>query len=444
MAKLRQPELVRRMKADKVKFVCLQFANIQGGVNSGIVPFDRVNTALRNGVGFDGSSVKGYARICESDRVLAPDEKTYALLPWVTDPEKKTARLICDVHGMDGQPSLEDPRNVLKRAIVIAANLGLVYNTGPELEFFLFKIGEDGKQIVKSAGNGTYFSNDAGSPGWNMRMEIAAALKAFGIRAEMIHTEVAESQHEIAFGYSDVLRTADNAMTFKMVVRAIAAQHGYFATFMPKPIEGVSGSGAHVHQSLWRGRKNMFADPKGVHNLSETALQFIAGQLEHIGWLCALTNPTVNSYKRLVPGYEAPVNACWGRTNRSALLRVPHTADRKSVRVELRVPDPSFNPYFALAAMLRAGLDGIQRKLNAPDPVDENVFEMGAERRAVNGIKVVPGSLLEAITYLEKSALGKEVLGEHLFGAYITAKRRECTEYATQVSAWELQQYMDY
>lgn len=440
----RRSQLVRRMEKDEIKFVCLQFSNMHGGINAGFVPFDRLATALNRGVGFDGSSVKGYSRICESDRVLAPDEGTYAVLPWITHRDKKTARLICDVHGMDGQPSLEDPRFALKRAIKVATGMGVTYKTGPELEFFLFKLDEHGKPIVESSGNGTYFSNDAGSPGWKIRMEIAAALAAFGIHAEMIHTEVAGSQHEIAFGYADALQTADNAMTFKMAVRAIAARYRYHATFMPKPIEGVNGSGAHVHQSLWKGTVNAFADPKGVHGLSQTALQFIAGQLEHIGWLCALLNPTINSYKRLVPGYEAPVNACWGSTNRSALLRVPHTDNRNSIRVELRVPDPTFNPYLAFAAMLRAGLDGIQRKLKAPAPVDDNVFEMGLQQRAENGIKVVPGSLLEAITNLEGSALGKEVLGDHLFNAYVAAKRRECTEYAAQVSAWELARYLEY
>lgn len=444
MTRRREPELVQRMRKEEIKFVCLQFSDMHGIGKAGLVPFDRVATALNQGVGFDGSSVKGHTRICESDQVFRPDERTYAILPWVTDPQKRTARLICDVVGIDGEPAAGDPRYVLRRAIDVAASLGLTYNTGPELEFFLFKLDEHGKPIVASSGNGAYFSDDAGSVGWNIRTEIAAALTSFGIHAEMIHSEVAGSQHEIAFRYSDALKTADNAMTFKMVVRAIAAKHGYHATFMPKPIEGVNGSGMHVHQSLWKGKVNTFSDPKGVHGLSETALQFIAGQLEHIAWLCALTDPTINSYKRLVPGYEAPVNACWGETNRSALLRVPHTSNRSSVRVELRVPDPSCNPYFALAAMLRAGLDGIQRKLKAPGPVDENVFEMGPERRAENGITVVPGSLLEAMTHLEGSKLGREVLGEHLFRVYTAAKRRECTEYAAQVSDWERAHYLVY
>ncbi|MFH1785957.1 MAG: glutamine synthetase family protein [Candidatus Micrarchaeota archaeon] len=444
MTRQTKQSLVERVKKDGVKFVAVQFSDIHGCTRAGFVPFDRIEVALKSGVGFDGSSVKGYSRICESDMVLVPDESTYAVLPWVTDPEKKTARLICDVHDMEGQPSLHDPRFVLKRALEVAKGLGLTYKTGPELEFFLFKLGEDGKPIIASSGNGTYFSNDAGSPGWNMRMEIAVALSSFGIQSEMIHSEVAGSQHEVSFKYADALQTADNAMTFKMVVKAIAAKYGYHATFMPKPIAGVNGSGSHVHQSLWKGDGNIFADPSGVHGLSETARQFIAGQLEHIGWLCALLNPTVNSYKRLVPGYEAPVNACWGRTNRSALLRVPHTSNANAVRVELRVPDPTFNPYFALAAMLRAGLDGVKRKLNAPEPVDENVFEMGEQRRTENGIKIVPGSLHEAIMFLEESKLGREVLGEHLFEVYVAAKKDEWRQYLTQVSQWELRQYLEY
>ncbi len=437
-------DIARRVADEGIEFVNLQFTDIVGIVKTVTIPVRELEVALDRGIWFDGSSVEGFARIAESDMYLVPDLETYAAIPWEQS-TSPAARLICDVYTPDGQPFTGDPRNVLKRALREAEKMGLAFYTGPEPEFFLFRPDGNGQPIPRPHDQGGYFdlSTDRGV---EVRKEMAKALAAFGIRVEASHHEVAFGQHEIDFQYTDALRAADNVGTFKVTLKEVARRHGLHATFMPKPIARINGSGMHVHQSLVRTDtgKNAFADANDEYGLSTLARQFVAGQLAHARSMCAILAPLVNSYKRLVPGYEAPVYVSWGRINRSALIRVPQVQpDRpESTRLELRCPDPSCNPYLAFAVMLRAGLAGIQRELEPPSISNEDLYHLDDQGRVARGLETLPGSLGEALVELEQDELMREILGDHIFDRFIEAKRIEWLEYSIQVSAWELERYL--
>ena len=439
-----QAEVAARIAQDGVEFVNLQFTDIVGIVKTVTIPVAELDVALGRGVWFDGSSVEGFARIAESDMYLVPDPTTYAVIPWDRS-DSPTARLICDVYTPDRRPFEGDPRRVLKRAMQEADALGLGYHTGPEPEFFLFESDGNGRISPRPHDRGGYFdlSTDRGVA---VRKEMAKALAAFGIEVEASHHEVAAGQHEIDFRYTDALRAADNVGTFKVTLKEVARRNGLHATFMPKPIAGINGSGMHVHQSLVRKDtgENAFADSKHEYGLSGIARQFIAGQLAHARGMSAVLAPLVNSYKRLVPGYEAPVYVSWGRINRSALIRVPQVQpDRpESTRLELRCPDPSCNPYLAFAVMLRAGLDGIKKQMEPPPISDEDLYHLDDRGRQARGLGMLPGSLGEALEELTRDDLVCETLGRHVVERFVEAKTTEWQEYNLQVSDWELDRYL--
>jgi len=441
-------DLIKRVQEDGVRFVSLQFTDILGMIKSVTIPVGRLEEALEEGIWFDGSSIEGFARIYESDMVLLPDPVTYRVLPW-SAPERRRARLICDVHSTNGQPSPSAPRVVLARYLARAAGRGYVYNVGPELEFFLFKRNSgNGDHPTRPVPHdvGSYFDFSPRDEAQQVRSEIILALEAMGMQVEMSHHECAIGQHEIDFRYADALTSADNAVTFKYTVRAMAASHGIYASFMPKPIFGIAGSGMHTHQSLFDSEgRNLFHDADAPHNLSRLAYNFIAGQMEHARALAAVVAPTVNSYKRLTPGYEAPVYICWAHLNRSALIRVPaHGAQHKSAaRAELRCPDPSANPYLAFAAMLAAGLDGIERDLTPPPPVNEDVYDFDERDLRERAIGTLPGTLAEALDELEQDEVIQEALGPAITEAFLRAKRAEWDEYRIQVTNWELERYLE-
>ncbi len=431
-----------------IRFVQLQFTDILGVVKAVTIPIGRLEDSVRHGTWFDGSSVEGFTRIAESDQYLAPDMSTFNEIPWQPGSGPRgTARVICDVYTPRGEPFAGDPRYVLRRQVERARALGYIVNTGPELEFFLLRRGEDGAIQPLPHDQAGYFdySTDLAQ---EVRQDMVDALEAFGILVEAAHHEVAQGQHEIDFEYADALKTADNAITFKFTLKAIAQLHGLYATFMPKPIHGINGSGMHTHQSLYsiaEGR-NAFADPAAPYGLSEVATAYMAGILAHARGMSAILAPLVNSYKRLVPGYEAPTYITWGRTNRSALIRVPMISPGKSIegtRAEVRCPDPSSNTYLAFAAMIAAGLDGVERGLVLSEPVEESLFEMDASRIAEKGIRELPGTLGEAIDELERDPVIGEALGDHVLTHYVSAKRAEWDEYRTQVTGWELDRYLE-
>ena len=433
-------EIVRRVSDDDIEFINMQFTDILGVVKSVTIPVAELEVVLEGGQWFDGSSVLGFARIAESDMYLVPDLATYAIIPWQAD-GSVTARLICDVYTPGGEPFEGDPRNVLKRALAEAEAMGHTYHTGPEPEFFLFESDGNGRAVPKPQDQGGYFDLST-DRGLDVRNKMSKALAAFGIQVEASHHEVASGQHEIDFRYADALRTADNVVTFKATLKEVARQHGLHATFMPKPIAGINGSGMHVHQSLMdkdTGR-NAFADIGAEYGLTDLALGFIAGQLLHARSMSAILAPLVNSYKRLVPGYEAPVYISWGQINRSALIRVPQVQSNRpeSTRLELRCPDPSCNPYLAFAVMLRAGLDGIRRQLQPPPISNEDLYE----RRSRRGLEMLPGSLGEALAALQSDDLMRETLGDHILERFVEAKTSEWQDYVTHVSGWETERYL--
>ena len=445
-----QKELLERVQTDGVEFVSLQFTDILGTIKSVTIPVTGLTEALEHGVWFDGSSIEGFARIYESDMVLHPDTNTYSVLPWGA-PDRRQARLICDVYQPDGEPFPGDPRYVLRRAVGRAEAMGYTYNAGPELEFFLFKKNyqdrNDGAPLRPVPHDvGGYFDFSPRDLASEVRADIMRALTSLGMQAETSHHEVATAQHEIDVRFADALAAADNVMTLRYTIKAVAAAYDLYATFMPKPIFGINGSGMHTHQSFFdvQGR-NVFFDPRDRYNLSSVAYQFIAGQLAHARALAAVVAPTVNSYKRLTPGYEAPVYVCWARINRSALIRVPSylPGREQSSRAELRCPDPSANPYLAFAVMLAAGLDGIERGLEAPDPVEEDVYHFDDRRLEDLGITSLPGTLEEALDELEKDEIVRAALGDHLYDAFMRAKRAEWDEYRIQVTDWELSRYLE-
>ena len=441
-------EQIDKAKADGIRFVQLQFTDILGIVKAVTIPIHRMEDSVKHGTWFDGSSIEGFTRIAESDQYLMPDMSTFAEIPWQRgDGPRGTARVICDVFTPRGEPFAGDPRFVLRRQVERARKLGYVVNMGPELEFFLFRRDDAGKVAPLPHDLAGYFdvSTDLAQ---EIRQDMVDALEAFGINVEAAHHEVAAGQHEIDFEYSDALKTADNALTFKFALKAIAQIHGLYATFMPKPIFGINGSGMHTHQSLFsieKGR-NAFADPDNKYGLSDLARSYMAGILAHAKGMAAVLAPTVNSYKRLVPGYEAPTYITWGRTNRSALIRVPMISPGKSIegtRAEVRCPDPSSNTYLAFAVMIAAGLDGVERGLTLSDPVEESLFEMDSSRVTERGIQELPGTLGGAIEELRADPVVCEALGDHVLEHYVEAKTAEWNEYRTQVTQWELDRYLE-
>ena len=438
-------ETLEKAKKDGVKFVQLQFTDIHGAIKSVTIPIHKLEESLEKGTWFDGSSIEGFARIAESDMYLKPDASTYALLPWETG-EESTCRIICDVYTPDGKPFEGDPRYILKKVMNEAAEIGFEYNVGPELEFFLFKP-TDGKICPTVHDKAGYFDFSPRDLAVKVRNDIIKALESMGLEVEMSHHEVAPGQHEIDFKYGNALLQADRAITFKHVVKSIAQKHGLYASFMPKPIFGINGSGMHVHQSLFdiETRKNAFFDANDNYKLSKIAKNFIAGQLHHVKGMSAVVAPRVNSYKRLVPGYEAPVYICWAQINRSALIRIPRYSPgrEQATRAELRCPDPSCNPYLAFAVMLKAGLDGIRNKMEPPKPVEEDVYEFDECKLETHGIDTLPASLGEAIIELKKDKIIQDVLGKHTYPIYIAAKKAEFDEFRLQVTEWELEKYFE-
>jgi glutamine synthetase len=435
-------EVLERCRRDNVAFVRLQFTEPYGAVKNVSIPVDELEKALDNELMFDGSSIRGFKRIEQSDMYFLPDPNTYAVLPWRGTEHARTARLICDVADPDMQPFAGDPRTNLRRVLQKAADLGYTMNVGPEAEFFLFKLDEHGNPTVDPHDAATYFDVAPVDRGEDCRRDIEVTLQQMGFSLEAANHEVAIGQHEIDFRHADALATADNLITFRMVVKTIAARHGMHATFMAKPIHGENGSGMHVNQSLARGDENAFLDESDELKLSAEARAYIAGILEHLPAITAVANPTVNSYKRLLPGYEAPVYIAWSPGNRSAAIRVPAKRGR-STRIELRTPDPTANPYLALACMLEAGLDGIQRGLVPPAPVDRNIYDLTEAESAELGIGSLPHDLSHALDQLEADTVMRDALGEHIFSEYVRLKREEWLAYNEQVHDWEIKQYMD-
>lgn len=439
-------DLIKRIKQDNIKFISFQFTDVNGVVKSVDGPLNQIEKALDNGIWFDGSSVEGFARIQESDMHLVVDPETYAILPWTPD-DMKRARVLCDIYLPNGEPFEGDPRGVLKRQLArLREERNFVMNVGPEPEFFLFL--QNGADTIRPVPHdvGGYFDFSANDEAVQVRTELMAALNEMGLEVEMGHHEVALGQHEIDFHFADALKTADNVLTLKYAVKAIAAQHGLIASFMPKPIFGINGSGMHCHQSIFNQQgENLFYDPDDDFHLSELAYHFIAGQLEHAKALSAVVAPTVNSYKRLVPGYEAPVYIGWAQVNRSALIRIPQPMpdDKNTVRLELRCPDPSTNPYLAFNAMLAAGLDGIDRALTCPEPLNRlNVYELLPDQRRELGIDMLPGSLSEALRAFEADPVIQETLGASLTEAFLNARKTEWELFRTQVTDWEINRYL--
>ncbi|HEX6965541.1 MAG TPA: glutamine synthetase family protein [Gemmatimonadaceae bacterium] len=423
-----------------VRFLRLQFTDILG-VNKNVeVPASQFEKALAGDIMFDGSSIEGFVRIEESDMLLAPDLSTFRIFPWGSS-ENRVGRLICDIQMPDGSPFPGDPRGVLKRQIARAAELGYTMNAGMEAEFFMFKKGPDGTPTTITHDVGAYFDLTPVDLGEEARRAIVEVLEQMGFEVEAAHHEVAHGQHEIDFRYADALTTADNIATFRFVVRNVAEQFGLLASFMPKPIFGQNGSGMHTHQSLFKDGKNAFWDKNAKWELSDTALHYLGGLLQHARGFCAITNPLINSYKRLVPGYEAPVNVAWSMRNRSPMIRIP---ERRGLgtRVELRIPDPAANPYLALAVMLAAGLDGIETKADSREPVNVNIWELSHREKRRLRIDDLPHNLSDACDQLEKDKVITEALGEHVTTNFLEAKRQEWRDYITQVSQWELDNYL--
>lgn len=440
MSKYTPQDVIRMVEENEVEFIYMQFTDIFGQLKNIAITRSQIAKAVNNQLMIDGSSIEGFTRIHESDQYLHPDLDTFAILPWRPQ-QGKSARLICDVYNPDGTPFVGDPRGTLKRLLKRAADMGYSLNVGPELEFFLFETDENGRPTTRTGDEAGYFDLGPLDHGDSTRREIVYALEALGFEIEASHHEVAAGQHEIDFKYADALTAADNIMTFRMVVKTIAQQNGLHATFMPKPIFGIAGSGMHTNMSLFRDGKNIFADPDDKRGLSKEAYSYIAGLLAHVKGMALITNPLVNSYKRLVPGYEAPCYLAWSASNRSALIRIP-AARGQSTRVELRCPDPSCNPYLALAVCLAGGLDGMEKGMTPPEEITENIYAMDAETRAAHGIDNLPGSLDEAMTEYLADPLMSATLGEHISTQYIAGKRREWNEYCTRVSNWEVEKYM--
>jgi len=440
-----ETSVLDEIEEQDIDFLRLQFTDILGTVKNVSVPARQTEKAFTDGIYFDGSSIEGFVRIQESDMRLKPDPDTFAILPWQNHEDGASARMICDVIDTStGEPFEGDPRRVLKNALERADELGYTVNAAPEPEFFLFEEDEEGRATTVTGDYGGYFDLAPKDLASDVRRDIIYGLEEMGFEIEASHHEVAEGQHEINFEYDDALTTADNVGTFRTVVRAIAAQHDQHATFMPKPIPKINGSGMHTHLSLFtEDGENAFHDDDDEFDLSETAHAFIAGILEHAPAITAVANPTVNSYKRLVPGYEAPVYVAWSDRNRSALIRKPAARVPAASRVELRSPDPSCNPYLALAVMIHAGLDGIERDLECPDPVRENIYDFDEAKREEYGIDTLPSNLGDAVDALEEDEEIYSALGDHVAAKFVEAKRQEFEEYLIDVSQWELDRYLE-
>ncbi|WP_322006835.1 type I glutamate--ammonia ligase [Clostridium butyricum] len=441
MAKYTKEDILKLVEENGVRFIRLQFTDIFGALKNVAITEKQLEKALDNQMMFDGSSIDGFVRIEESDMYLRPNLDTFVIFPWRPQ-QGKVARLICDIYRPDGTPFEGDPRYALRRAIDDAAELGFEMNVGPECEFFLFETDENGQATTITQDKAGYFDLAPTDKGENARRDMTLALEEMEFEIEASHHEVAEGQNEIDFKYGPALETADKIMTFKLVVKAIAQRHGLHASFMPKPIFGINGSGMHVNMSLFKDGKNAFADPSDKNGLSKEAYQFIAGLLKNIKGLSAVTNPLVNSYKRLVPGYEAPVYLAWSCSNRTALIRVPDSRGA-GTRVELRCPDPSANPYLVLAVLLQAGLDGIKNNLEVEPETVANIFAMSDKEREDAGIDNLPNNLYEAVNFMKESELAKAALGEHIYENYVEAKEAEWDDYRTKVHDWEIENYLN-
>ncbi len=441
MAKYTKEQIIKICDENDVEFIRLQFIDVLGIPKNVAVTRSQLEKVLEDGMMFDGSSIEGFARIEESDMYLRPDLDTFVIYPW--RPQKgKVARFICDVYDSKNEVPFEgDPRGILKRQMAEAEKLGYTFNVGNECEFFLFKTDDEGRPTTDTNDEAGYFDLDPVDLGTDARRDICLTLEAMGFEIEASHHEVAEGQHEIDFKYADALTTADNVVTFRLVVKTIAKKYGLHATFIPKPIFGINGSGMHTNMSLFKDGKNAFFDPTTELQLSDTAYSFIAGVLKHVAGITAVTNPLVNSYKRLVPGYEAPCYIAWSASNRTDIIRIPASRGA-GTRIELRSPDPSTNPYLCLACCLAAGLDGIKNNLPAPESVDVNLFRSTQEERDELGVKNLPGNLYEALRVMEEDGLVKEVLGKHAYKAFYKSKMAEWDSFRMFVSQWEIDNYL--
>lgn len=438
--KYTKQDVLRLVQEEDVEFIRLQFTDMFGTLKNVAITSSQLEKALENQCMFDGSSIKGFVRIEESDLCLYPDLDTLAIFPWRPQ-QGKVARLICDVYRPNGEPFEGDPRGILKRAVKEAEEMGYTFEVGPECEFFLYHTDDYGQPTTITHEKAGYFDLGPMDLGENARRDMVLTLEDMGFEVEASHHEVAPAQHEIVLHYEEALTMADHFMTFKLAVKTIAKRHGLHASFMPKPQEGVNGSGLHLNMSLKKNGKNIFFDASESFGLSKEAYYFIGGLMKHIRGMAAITNPLVNSYKRLVPGFEAPAYIAWSATNRSPLIRIP-AGQREAARVELRCPDPSANPYLLLAVCLAAGLDGIRNEILPPDSIDKNIFEMTAKERKENGIESLPSNLLEAVCEMEKDEFVRGVLGEHFSEHYIHAKKEEWAQYSRHVSSWEVEQYL--
>jgi glutamine synthetase len=432
--------VLKKAKEHDVKFIGMWFTDILGMLKSFVITVEELEGALEEGMGFDGSSIEGFARIDESDMMALPDPDTFQLLPWRPKEHHAVARMFCDILRPGGEPFEGDPRYVLKRNLKRAADMGYTYYVGPELEYFYFRDSK-GTEMLDEGG---YFDMTPLDAATDLRRETVLTLEEMGIGIEYSHHEVATSQHEIDMRYTDALTMADNVMTYRLVVKQTALRHGVYATFMPKPVFGINGSGMHVHQSLFKGERNAFFNKDDEYYLSKTAKCYIAGLLKHAPEITSVTSQWVNSYKRLVPGYEAPAYLSWARRNRADLIRIPEYKPGKenATRIEFRSPDPACNPYLAFSVMLAAGLEGIEKGYEIPEPVEENVYEMSDEERQRKGISTLPASLWEAVQLTKKSEVVRRTLGDHVFDAFIKNKKIEWDQYRTQVTDYELKRYL--
>lgn len=440
MSRYTKQDIMRRIEEEDIEFIRLQFTDMFGSLKNVAITSSQLGKALDNKCMFDGSSIEGFVRIEESDMYLYPDLDTFEIFPWRPQ-QGKVARLICDVYKADGTPFEGDPRYVLRRVLQEAKEMGYSFDVGPECEFFLFHTDDNGMPTTISHEKASYFDISPLDLGENARRDMVLCLEDMSFEIEASHHEVAPAQHEIDFKYGPALATADNIMTFKLVVKSMAKKHGLFASFMPKPLYGVNGSGMHTNMSLTKDGKNIFDDPEGENGLSKEAYYFIAGIIKHIKGMTAIANPLVNSYKRLVPGHEAPVYIAWSATNRSPLIRIPASRGA-GTRIELRSPDPAANPYLLLALCLAAGLDGIRNKMEPPMPVNGNIFELSEEEMQSRNIEIIPFNLCRAVEAMEADPFIKEVLGDHVFSKYVEAKKAEWDLYRKQVTQWEIDEYL--
>ena len=440
MSKYTKQDIMRLVEEEDIEFIRLQFTDMFGTLKNVAITASQLEKALDNKCMFDGSSIEGFVRIDESDMYLYPDLNTFEIFPWRPQ-HGKVARMICDVYRPNGTPFEGDPRYILKKVLREAADMGYTFNAGPECEFFLFHTDDEGRPTTISHEKAGYFDISPLDLGENARRDIILTLEDMGFEFEASHHEVAPAQHEIDFKYTNALKAADNMMTFKLVVKTIAKRHGLFASFMPKPVYGVCGSGLHINMSLCKDGVNIFNDHNAPNGVSKEAYQFIAGLMKHMKGMTLVANPIVNSYKRLIPGYEAPVYVTWSEGNRSPLIRIPSTRGT-NMRIELRSPDPAANPYLLLASCLAAGLDGIKNELPIPESVEGNIYEMTKQELEERGIEAIPSNLSKACHYFEDDAFMKQVLGEHVHAKYLDAKRKEWNRFREQVTEWEIDEYL--